>query len=424
MSILTPHNPTLGYRARNATESAHPELWRGLVFAPGMFEGSGEVNDMSVYHAIGIWKSGDNWSTSRLGYALDLDRGVNNIAFSHQNRFSRNTAGSKSSVGVWVFPRANANMYLLNKENEWAWRLRQGASGPFMRLDLFGDNSGTSSVELPLNEWSFTSASWEAGVGGALYLNGEQIKTFASSDTSAIDDTTNLLLGSRPFSVDTLDGLITKPVLYDRELKSREWKTLSNDIDAIFRLADDTAILAALSDTGGTAVDAAMALASRRARVSSSAGVDVQSNGVIDAAPSAAELDGLIDVAGDMQSVAQRSELKAGAIVDIEGVVESTSDEALASIGADVQVTGTVDAVSDEGEVDSFVDVSVSGGASITAAEARIVGDVIEITVDPNQPATPSQRVIIRARSRTFRPGRESRTFRPRSGGNTYKPEP
>ena len=430
MSILTPGNPTLGQRALNATQSAHPELWRGLVGAWNSrlgFQGH-ELRDFQSgpLHPATI-ESTPQWSPE--GWLLDGDDYAHSVfpgtpldGFTVIARVKPTTLSGDSRSIV---------MHGTKNDSNWHWRLqlnRDGSNKVNWRTWEFGSKGSVNSqTAITTNRWwSIACIHDDASDRDDIYINGTLDQTGNLDATDNINSSNeDLVFGAwQQLNNDFFIGIIGEIYLYERVLADTEILRHHLTPHAPFRLADDTAMLAALSDTGGTAVDAAMALASRRARVSSSAGVDVQSNSVLNAAPSAAELDGLIDVAGDAQSVAQQPELKAGAIVDIEGVVESTSDKALASIGADVQVTGTVDAVSDEGEVDSLVDVAVTGGASIVAAEARIVGDVIEITVDPNQPATPSQRVIVRVRSRTFRPDRESRTFRPRSGGNTYKPEP
>ena len=188
--------PSLKRYARNAGESAHPELWNGLVGAwvPALGVQGGTLFDISGRGNHGTLTNMDpatDWVVGGNGVALRTD-GVNESISCGQNV---GTLGA-STLSFWAYIKFNVLPTGGSSQNHIIGRWG-GADGPRViacrivnstTARILTENTSQlfSDITIPalvINRWYFMLFVYDSG-GGAFYLDGRKEGSFSGLDTS------------------------------------------------------------------------------------------------------------------------------------------------------------------------------------------------------------------------------------------------
>lgn len=259
MSILTPGNPTLGRRAVNATQSAHPELWRGLVGAwvPALgFQGSRFVNLITDDDAS---LNGGTWQPSNIGTAVQFGASGTDVARADSvPRLSRTGGQASQTIMVRCLPTSTPDgvdclFSVVDSNNSEGWGVQVSESSGNLALLLFtiGDNTGTHDTGASLLQPHVLSFVFDSADDLIeLWRDGQNVyRDTAYTDDSAIDSP-DLSIGNQIGGNDgstltrSFNGLISEYVAWDRALTDSEHIQLAYDPLAPFRLSDDTDLIA------------------------------------------------------------------------------------------------------------------------------------------------------------------------------------
>jgi len=247
-----------GY-AKNASQSAHPKLWDGLVGAwmPSLGVTGETLRDVSGNGHHGTLTDMDaatDWVATSKGLALDFD-GSNDyvdVGLQVQDKF---IMSQQASIAMWVKPSSNpVNSGLLsNYDGDAANYLRNGIAirrfSDKIRFILFDSGAGnyilrdTDSGACPINKWSHVCGMWDgstSATGLKVYINGQRADT-----TSLTSGTVNSLkYSNEPMTIARLRSLSAQPLfqgriahasIYNRSLSPSEIKHLYVDSLAPFR---------------------------------------------------------------------------------------------------------------------------------------------------------------------------------------------
>ena len=257
MDLLRPSYAS-GY-AKNASQSAHPNLWDGLVGAwmPSLGVTGETLRDVSGNGNHGTLTGMDaasDWVATSKGLALDFD-GSNdyvNLGFQVQDKW---IVSQQASIAMWVKPSSNpVNSGLLsNYDGDTVNNLRNGIAlrrvSDKIRFVLFDSGAqnyivrDTDSGACPINQWSHVCAMWDgstSATGVKVYINGQRADT-----TSLTSGTVNSLkYSNEPMTIARLrsesvqwlfQGRIAHASIYNRVLSPQEIKQLYVDSLAPFR---------------------------------------------------------------------------------------------------------------------------------------------------------------------------------------------
>ena len=254
--ILTPEQPTLALHARNAAESAHPELWRGLVGAwvPALGYQGQRLLDLSSARSHGDLVQGAAWTTGPEGLAIRYDNAA----------LVDNIFGLPKWMSDWtVTGQIRANDWNTSNRDGWFMLLDEsgGRSIDFRAEDgniAMGGSSGVGnhllrdvSGETGWHSVAYTQLASSTRVG---FWDGFRYGT-ASDMFNDPGDGASIggVSANAPFQSNSEKwfGDIGPVMLWDRVLTDSEILLVSFDPLAPFRLRDDTA-LATAAMFGGT----------------------------------------------------------------------------------------------------------------------------------------------------------------------------
>ena len=251
--ILTPEQPTLALHARNAAESAHPELWRGLVGAwvPALgYQGdilhdlSGNGNNGTIISSL--WRAHDT------GHALELD-GIDDYVDLPVAAVNEAASDSLFSYVIYFEAKNTSDRQIVMAATD---QNGFGDSNTILEMNI-GRSSGEGEVLVKRDDFSIVTqitTGWQAWVcavtpnGFKFYINGTLV---GESTGNVFGSTTQFRIGRPADNVRYLDGSVGMAGLYNRALTGVEAASLSTDPLAPFRLRDDTALATAVM-FGGT----------------------------------------------------------------------------------------------------------------------------------------------------------------------------
>lgn len=245
MPLISPakfSQPSLsaGY-AKSASESAHPELWDGLVGAwmPSFGATGGTLRDVSRNSNHGTLTNMDpatDWVTSEKGLTLDFDGTDDYITCGDVH-----DALERFTLSIW-FKSADGSQ--TNKGLFGRWGSNETAnSGYMLWLSLTGRlslpiNAAThaeGTTDIRTGGWRHLVGTFD-GVNGKIFVDGklEQSFTDATPNTSSSD----FLIGAYKNNsgiFEEVAGTLSFATLYDRALSPQEIKQLYVDSFAPFR---------------------------------------------------------------------------------------------------------------------------------------------------------------------------------------------
>ncbi len=221
-----------GY-ARNASESAYPNLWSGLVgwWLPSVNpRGGNRLFDLSPFRNHGTLTNmtNDDWVVSQGQGALDFD-GVNDYV--DTNSFARLGTLINVSLSAWVYMRNAAGTIVAKYNSPQGFALFSGA-GPVVSFD--GRESGAAylssgGASYSLNQWVHVCGT-KRGNLWSVYVNGRlgNSATQGNGALSVNNTSANLLLGQYSFFDFAGDCQLDDVRFYNRALTPPEIRLLSS----------------------------------------------------------------------------------------------------------------------------------------------------------------------------------------------------
>jgi hypothetical protein len=236
--VLTRPSFSTGY-ARNASESANPNLWKGLVGAwmPSFGVTGDTLKDVSGNGNDGTLTNMDaatDWVATSKGLALDFDNSVHKVSYQtnfqseFQNSFTfsclvKFNAADDRDV---IFGNYNASFGWLNFERHTSNRLRHVyRNAPSAVVD---DYSPVNSVSSGWNFVNFTRQRISITQSRLIYhVNGKEVRNALISYNDRTVPWPNFFLGADTRNIFTnLNGNIAFASIHDRALSPAEIKQL------------------------------------------------------------------------------------------------------------------------------------------------------------------------------------------------------
>ena len=270
MDLLKPSYAT-GY-AKNASQSAHPNLWDGLVGAwmPSLGVTGETLRDVSGNGNHGTLTNMDaasDWVATSKGLALDYDLSTNQYVYAPHRSIYR--AGDYFTASLWVYPQyfhlAQTALFQYgatssNAYNNYTFRLKfRGSPSGIGEVLSSGDGdydirfgvgvtSGTNNqgrVIIAFGNLNDYLNQWNHFVGVCngstieLFWNGEKRASYNSVGSINYNHTGAITTGYPPGNLfgdgDNFDGKSSNYMFYNRALSPSEIKQLYVDSLAPFR---------------------------------------------------------------------------------------------------------------------------------------------------------------------------------------------
>ncbi|HUF02787.1 MAG TPA: LamG-like jellyroll fold domain-containing protein [Aridibacter sp.] len=225
--------------ARNFTQAAYPNLWRGLV---GAFDARAGVQGFGLKNlAIGrgefceLKRDLDLWEAHGYGIKGYIDLGTDST---HQVRMeSKMTVAPTDPLGLGgkngtIMVRVRLDSIasfngLVSKvdgnssANGYNFLL-DGAAPPKISLGMAGATSLSASSSTPVQEWFTAAAAWD-GTTWRIYLNGALDNSAARTNRPPSGNTTNFALGTLAHAISNdMLGLFQYAYLWNRCLRPSE----------------------------------------------------------------------------------------------------------------------------------------------------------------------------------------------------------
>ncbi|MFZ5979707.1 MAG: LamG domain-containing protein, partial [Candidatus Zixiibacteriota bacterium] len=188
------------------------------------------VSDESGHGNDGILRNGPVWTTGgRFGYALDMDGTNDYMIIPDDTSLDVNPVGGALTMEAWVYPHTNLTYYrTIMAKRGW----HGGPTNYQMSIDpstgtlmYYSSTSGgvkTSTMEIPLNEWSYIAVTLDMADGNIIfYRNGAARDTIAGGVIGPVNDD-SLYIGMGYDTLYTFDGLLDEVRLTKRALTARE----------------------------------------------------------------------------------------------------------------------------------------------------------------------------------------------------------
>lgn len=224
-----------GY-ARNASESAYPNLWRGLVgwWCPSINpRGGNRLFDLSPFRNHGTLTNmtNDDWVVSSGGGALDFDGTTDHVAFTCPVAALQ----FPFTVSLWYYPRTRvqyaglvSTMTAFSEASTNGWLLYDGSQGNAGRIGIIsgGTRVVTATNNSTLNIWQHYSGVFN-GTNSSIYKNGAQVisGTLSSPSYSA---TPVIKIGAYVTTNGFTNSLIDCVMLHNRALTPSEIRLLAS----------------------------------------------------------------------------------------------------------------------------------------------------------------------------------------------------
>ncbi len=180
-----------GY-ARNASESAYPNLWRGLVgwWLPSVNpRGGNRLFDLSPFRNHGTLQNmaNDDWVVSGGAGSLDFDGSDDYVSI--PQRSSINVGAGNFSVSFWYRAASWVDSTPIifkggNLTSNPGWTLRQVSTGLQFLLRTATGTSAVIYTNTNLNEWIHVVGVFSIGVKTEIFAQGFLAATAANSFTS------------------------------------------------------------------------------------------------------------------------------------------------------------------------------------------------------------------------------------------------
>jgi hypothetical protein len=261
LDLLKPSYAT-GY-AKNASQSAHPNLWDGLVGAwmPSLGVTGETLRDVSgrENHADYTTAYGDkaSWEASNLRSGSWNVSDVANRSWKTADGDDLGTTSATASFWVYVrslrsgtesgfiekkadplgvdsYLNVNFHVYVYN-----GYLLARFSSATNANHVLIGDQStnGGSNTPFPLNQWLHIAVTYDENSGTAkLYRNAKNVVTVNGSPAPLkTGDGYTMINAINPINRFSLDGLMNSMLVHNRVLSPQEIKHLYVDSLAPFR---------------------------------------------------------------------------------------------------------------------------------------------------------------------------------------------
>jgi len=189
------------------------------------------VSDESGHGNDGILRNGPVWTAEgQFGYALDMD-GVNDyMVIPDDTSLDVNPVGGAITMEAWVYPHNNDDLYhrtIVSKRG-----IHGGPTNYQMSIDhttgtlmYYSSTSGgvkTSTMDVPLNEWSYIAITLDMADGNIIfYRNGVAEDTITGGVIGPMTDD-SLYIGMGYDTLYSLDGLIDEVRITKRSRTARE----------------------------------------------------------------------------------------------------------------------------------------------------------------------------------------------------------
>jgi len=232
-----------GY-AKNASQSAHPKLWDGLVGAwmPSLGVTGETLRDVSGNgnHGTLVWDGifgmnpAQSWGAGEKGTHLTFD-GVNDYV----NIGDKISAPKNLSIFSWVkcdntsyFPILTKGMGVVGAR-EYMLFVFSGSIGAVVAHEPTGDVDALYGSAIGTNKWFYLGMTWDGSVL-SVYRNGKLDASVSTSIPFIDDRSSELRIGRNAHNI-FANGKITNTSIYNRALSPQEIKQLYVDSLAPFR---------------------------------------------------------------------------------------------------------------------------------------------------------------------------------------------
>ena len=244
MDLLKPSYAS-GY-AKNASQSAHPNLWDGLVGAwmPSLGVTGKTLRDVSGngnHGTLTFMAAASDWVATSKGLALDFD-GVNDYV----NIGDKISAPKNLSIFSWVkcdntfyFPIVSKGIGAVGQREYQLW-VYQGAIGGGVAHEPTGDVDVVYGSVIGTNKWFYLGMTWDGSVL-SVYRNGKLDASVLTSIPFIDDRSSTLKIGLNQNNI-FANGKITNTSIYNRALSPSEIKHLYVDSLAPFRTKKRTVV--------------------------------------------------------------------------------------------------------------------------------------------------------------------------------------
>ncbi|MFQ5640830.1 MAG: LamG domain-containing protein, partial [bacterium] len=270
MSLGT--QPRLGRCARNASESANPELWSGLVGAwvPSLgFQGT-QLFDVSGYGNHGTLTNMDpatDWVVGEKGLALDFD-GSNDYV-NMGDLFDGLTQVTISAWGKWGSGTPSSNDAFVGKHN--SFMIRPGNADNriifYIRDSVSWFNSGDSTSNINDGQWHHFVGKYD-GNRVSIWMDGVEENASNVGAKTLNSNAENFQVGRLGSTNQYWNGSIDDVRIYNRALLPSEIVELYIDALSLFRLRQQVPMFVSAPPAGGLSIPVAMhGYRSRRVRV-------------------------------------------------------------------------------------------------------------------------------------------------------------
>lgn len=219
--------------ARNASESAYPNLWRGLI---GVWNPQVGIQGQKLFDFargnIGTLTNGPTWTPGRTGTTITFDGSNDHVLL------TRSVVAGLTNVTVmcWIRPTATAaskGIYFEKTNSGGVTRLglNQITNGTGLiqfggRVNDGGGFQGKTTTTAPaLNVWTHVCGVWDGQTPAVwIYLNGELAATTGTPTAGAIASTTSptVAIGATLTAGEYFAGNISDLRIYGRILSAPE----------------------------------------------------------------------------------------------------------------------------------------------------------------------------------------------------------
>jgi len=186
-------------------------------------KGGDHLHDFSPENNHGDIK-GAVWRDGRYGWALDFDGVDDYVDIPDDPTLRYGESGEEQTITFWMYLPTQVSDQGINegtilvKYKEWKLNVEDDDD---LWMRTFGSNNGGAGVTIKADRWYYVVHTWDCGVGGKFYLNGDLIQDYGNIDTSS--ETTNTVQIGHNTVYDEYFNVIIPIIRLYSIIKSASW---------------------------------------------------------------------------------------------------------------------------------------------------------------------------------------------------------
>ena len=216
-------------------ESAHPDLWDGVVgyWAPCLGPTGTRLHDVSRYNNWGTLTNMDpptDWVIDGGQYALDFDGSNDTVTVPNATALNPETG---LTLAAWMYVTGSGFRQIFAKASGTSSNQRQYGLYVTQQNTLGFETRTTSAIvdlnygTVTLNTWSLMIGTWSASRGMEWWINGASVANLNNAGT-IIEQTAGLSIGQFPGGFSTFSGMLDNLGIWNRALTANEIRRLYN----------------------------------------------------------------------------------------------------------------------------------------------------------------------------------------------------